>query len=274
MGCEDMDADVLEIVRQVEAHVRARPDAGTPDSQAFDRQPAGDQAALPSGAAPADLARFIDHTLLKADATSPDVQRLCDEARRFGFASVCVNGANVRLCRDRLAGSPVKTVTVVGFPLGAMSSAAKAFEARDAVANGAAEVDMVMNVGALKAGDLDAVFDDIRGVVLASAPCPVKVILETGFLSRDQKIVACTLSRLAGAAFVKTSTGFGPGGATVQDIALMRQVVGGGVGVKASGGVRTTEDARTMIAAGANRLGASASIAIVTGQAAAAAKGY
>ncbi len=225
---------------------------------------------------PADLARFIDHTLLKADATRDDLRRLCDEARAHGFASVCVNGSNVPFCKDLLKGTRVMTVAVVGFPLGAMSADAKAFEAREAVRQGADEIDTVLNIGALKSGDRDAVLDDIRKVVDAAAPRPVKVILETGFLTRDEKILACTLCRTAGARFVKTSTGFGPGGATVDDVALMCGVVGDALGVKASGGVRTTADARAMIAAGATRLGTSASVAIVTGaaQQAGLAKGY
>jgi deoxyribose-phosphate aldolase len=212
-----------------------------------------------------DLAARIDHTLLRADATPDDLKRLCDEARTWGFASVCVNGANVRTCRDLLAGSKVMTVAVVGFPLGAMRSDAKAFEARKAVEDGADEIDMVLPLGALKSGDHAAVLDDIRQVVEAARPHRVKVILETGCLDRAQKVAACQLARQAGAHFVKTSTGFGPGGATVEDIALMREAVGGALEVKASGGIRTTADALAMIAAGASRIGASASVAIVTG---------
>jgi deoxyribose-phosphate aldolase len=219
----------------------------------------------PEASRASDLAAFLDHTLLKADATRADLQKLCDEARAHGFASVCVNGANVPVCKGILEGSGVMTVAVVGFPLGAMSTAAKAFEARDAVLRGADEIDMVLNIGAMKSGDLDTVLADIREVVRAAAPSRVKVILETGFLTRDEKIAACTLCRTAGAHFVKTSTGFGPGGATVEDVALMRSVVGDALGVKASGGVRTADDARAMIAAGATRLGTSASVAIISG---------
>lgn len=226
------------------------------------------------GAVRPDLASFIDHTLLKADATREDLKKLCEEAKQYGFASVCVNSANVRYCKSLLQGTKVMTVAVVGFPLGAMSAEAKAFETREAVRNGADEIDMVINIGALKSHEYDAVLEDIRKVVQAASPHRVKVILETGGLNRNEKIIACTLSRLAGAHFVKTSTGFGPGGATAEDVALMRDIVGDALEVKASGGVRTTEDALAMIAAGATRLGASASVAIVTGKSKAGAKGY
>jgi deoxyribose-phosphate aldolase len=227
------------------------------------------------GAVRPDLAAFIDHTLLKADATRDDLKTLCDEAKQYGFASVCVNSANVRYCKSLLQGTKVMTVAVVGFPLGAMSPEAKAFETKEAVRNGADEIDMVINIGALKSHDYDAVLDDIRKVVAAAAPHRVKVILETGGLARNEKIIGCTLSRLGGAHFVKTSTGFGPGGATAEDVALMRDVVGDALEVKASGGVRTQEDALAMIAAGATRIGASASVAIVLGKAKdKAAKGY
>jgi deoxyribose-phosphate aldolase len=213
----------------------------------------------------ADLAPFIDHTLLKADATREELKKLCDEAKRYGFATVCVNAANVRFCAAQLDGSTVKPIAVVGFPLGAGTPSAKAFETREAVRNGAQEIDMVINLGALKSGEYAIVLDDIQAVVTAAAPKPVKVILETGALDHDQKVVGCALSKVAGAAFVKTSTGFGPGGATAEDVALMRRIVGPGMGVKASGGVRTTEDARAMVEAGATRIGASASVGIVSG---------
>lgn len=212
-----------------------------------------------------DLAPYIDHTLLKPDATREDLRRLCEEARAYGFASVCVNSANVRFCRSLLEGSPVMVVAVIGFPLGASSPEAKAFEAREAVRNGAQELDMVINIGALKSKDYALVLEDIRRVVSAAAPHKVKVIIETGMLTHTEKVVACALAKVGGAAFVKTSTGFGPGGATAEDVALMREVVGEGVEVKASGGIRTSEDADKMIRAGATRIGASASVAIVTG---------
>lgn len=223
--------------------------------------------------APADIAQMIDHTLLKADATSEEVRRLCDEARRHHFASVCVNTSFVPLARRLLSGSGVMVCAVVGFPLGAMVSSAKAFEAREAVRAGAEEIDMVINQGALKSRDYALVEEDIRKVVEAARPARVKVILETGALSYEEKIIAITLAKTAGAHFVKTSTGFGPGGATVEDIALMRRLVGREMGVKASGGVRTCEDAEKMRAAGASRIGASASVSIVSGCQAAETKG-
>jgi deoxyribose-phosphate aldolase len=221
--------------------------------------------ALGTGQAPDDIAAMIDHTLLKADATSEDVRKLCAEASKHHFASVCVNTSFVPLCKRLLAGSGVMVCAVVGFPLGAMAPNAKAFEAREAVRSGADEIDMVINQGALKSRDYALVQEDIRKVVEAARPARVKVILETGALTQEEKIIATTLSKVAGAHFVKTSTGFGPGGATVEDIALMRRLVGSELGVKASGGVRTCEDAQKMKAAGANRIGASASVAIVAG---------
>jgi deoxyribose-phosphate aldolase len=229
---------------------------------------------------PADLAKLIDHTLLKPEATRDEVVKLCEEARAHRFASVCVNTTWVPLCKALLAGTDVMVCAVVGFPLGAMTPSAKAYEAREAMRQGAREIDMVINIGALKSRDYETVFEDICKVVKACAPARVKVILETSALDTEQKIIGCTLSKLAGAAFVKTSTGFGKGGATVEDVALMRRVVGPELGVKASGGVRTAEDVIKMAQAGANRIGASASVAIVTGggaadaSAGAKAKGY
>lgn len=221
-----------------------------------------------------EMARMIDHTLLKPDATSDDVKKLCEEARKYCFASVCVNSTNVGKARAFLEGAGVMVCAVVGFPLGAMTPTAKAFEAKEAVRAGADEIDMVINLGALKSRDYALVEEDIRKVVQAARPARVKVILETGMLTAEEKIIGCTLSKIAGAHFVKTSTGFGPGGATVEDIALMRRIVGAELGVKASGGVRTHEDAEKMRAAGANRIGASASIAIVGGADAKPTKGY
>ncbi len=217
------------------------------------------------GAVRADLAHFIDHTLLKANVTRDELKKLCEEARQYKFASVCVNAANVSYCARELRGSGVPVVAVVGFPLGATTPAAKAFETKEALRDGAEEIDMVLNIGALKSKDYALVQADISAVVQAAGAHKVKVILETGELNRDEKIIACVLSKIAGAAFVKTSTGFGPGGATAEDVALMKEVVGEGVEVKASGGVRTTEDADRMIQAGATRIGASASVAIVRG---------
>jgi deoxyribose-phosphate aldolase len=214
-----------------------------------------------------DLGKLIDHTLLKPDATETDVRKLCEEARKFVFASVCINPSWVGLCARLLEGSPVKVCTVIGFPLGATTPTAKSIETRDAIANGANEIDMVINVGALKSGDDALVRRDIESVVQAARGCAiVKVILETALLTREEKIKACLLAKQAGADFVKTSTGFSSGGATVEDIALMRETVGPGMGVKASGGIRDTATAAAMVAAGATRIGASASVAIVTGQ--------
>jgi deoxyribose-phosphate aldolase len=232
-------------------------------------------AALGVGAVPADLAKLIDHTLLKPEATREEVVKLCSEAKQHRFASVCVNTTWVPLCKALLGGTDVMVCAVVGFPLGAMAPTAKAYEAREAMRQGAREIDMVINIGALKSRDYETVFEDICRVVKAAAPAGVKVILETSALGPEEKIIGCTLAKLAGAAFVKTSTGFGKGGATVEDVALMRRIVGADVGVKASGGVRTAVDAVKMAQAGANRLGASASVAIVTGAGAdAKAKGY
>jgi deoxyribose-phosphate aldolase len=223
--------------------------------------------AAPGGVKPSEgLASYIDHTLLKPDATQTELQKVCEEARKWHFATVCVNSANIAFVARELEGSVTKPIAVVGFPLGASVGTAKAFEARQAVRSGAREIDMVINIGALKSRDYETVLEDICRVVEASKPWPVKVILETGSLNEEQKIIGCALSKAGGAAFVKTSTGFGPGGATVEDIALMRRVVGDEMGVKASGGVRTREDAEAMIKAGANRIGASASVAIVTGK--------
>ena len=219
-----------------------------------------------TGQVPSDLAGMIDHTLLKPEVTRDDIRKLCDEAKRFHFASVCVNSTWVPMCKALLGGSGVMVCAVVGFPLGAMTPTAKAYEAREAVRAGASEIDMVMNIGAMKSRDYETVFEDICRVVKAAGTAKVKVILETGGLTTEEKIVGCSLSKLAGAAFVKTSTGFGPGGATVEDVALMRRIVGAEMGVKASGGVRTREDVEKMAAAGANRIGASASVAIVTGE--------
>ncbi|MCH8170817.1 MAG: deoxyribose-phosphate aldolase [Bacteroidetes bacterium] len=214
------------------------------------------------------IARKIDHTLLKPDATVDDITALCDEAKKYQFASVCVNPGNVSLCSDLLKGSNVKVCTVIGFPLGATTTEAKRFEAEQAIKNGAEEIDMVINVGQLKQGNYDYVFNDVNQVVLAAKKnnniC--KVILETALLTDEEKIKACIICKHAGADFVKTSTGFSKGGATVGDIALMKYVVGSSVGVKASGGIRSREDANAMIASGADRIGASASVKIVLGQ--------
>lgn len=210
------------------------------------------------------VARLIDHTLLKPDATEEQIRQLCREAADYCFASVCVNPTWVELCAKLLRRSGVKVCTVIGFPLGATTSGTKAYETRDAVGKGAAEADMVINVGALKSGRYRRVREDIQSVVRASRPnVVVKVILETCLLTDEEKVKACELSKEAGADFVKTSTGFSTGGATVEDVALMRKTVGAEMGVKASGGVRDLETARQMVRAGATRIGASASIKIV-----------
>jgi deoxyribose-phosphate aldolase len=235
---------------------------------------AGRVAATVGAPVAAELARYIDHTLLKPDATEDQFRKLCAEARQHSFASVCVNPSWVALCAGLLKGSPVKVCTVIGFPLGATTPTTKGIETRDAIANGAGEIDMVINVGALKSGNDALVKEDIEAVVAAAkGHAIVKVILETALLTREEKIKACLLSKMAGADFVKTSTGFVPGGATVEDIALMRETVGPDMGVKASGGIRDTKTAADMVAAGATRLGASASVAIISGQAASG-KGY
>ena len=215
-----------------------------------------------------DLARMIDHTLLRPDATQKEIEKLCAEAKQYRFASVCINPSNVKLCAELLRDTDVKVCTVIGFPLGATSSAAKAFETDRAIKDGAREVDMVINVGMLKSGEYKYVEEDILSVVSAAHSFGVltKVIIETGLLTDEEKVKACMLAKHAGADFVKTSTGFVKGGATVGDIALMRKVVGPELGVKASGGVRSQEDALALIASGADRIGASASVKIVTGE--------
>jgi deoxyribose-phosphate aldolase len=234
-----------------------------------------------TGGAPGDVASMIDHTLLKPDATRRDIEGLCREAAEYRFATVCVNPTWVALCRSLLQSAGVKVCSVVGFPLGATTPDTKHYETRRAIFDGAREIDMVVNVGALKSGDLRMVERDIEAV---TAPCREagalsKVIIEAALLTDDEKITACTIAKAAGADYVKTSTGFGPGGATAADVALMRRVVGADMGVKAAGGVRDLESVKAMIAAGATRVGASAGVRIVQesqGQlpAAAAARGY
>lgn len=214
------------------------------------------------------IARMIDHTLLKPDATIEEIDKLCYEAKTYSFASVCINPGFVKHCSNILKGSNVKVCTVIGFPLGATTTETKRFEAEQALANGAEEIDMVINIGMLKSKNYDYVFNDINQVVLVAkknnAVC--KVIIETALLDDREKIIACILSKNAKADFVKTSTGFSKGGATVGDVALMKYVVGSAVGVKASGGIRSRKDAEDMIESGADRIGASASVKIVTGE--------
>ncbi len=213
------------------------------------------------------LGKLIDHTLLKPDATPEQIAQLCFEARKYGFASVCINPAWVKLCAQLLSGSPVKVCTVIGFPLGATAPEVKVFECQNALEHGATEIDMVINIGALKARDLELVARDVQGVVAAAHArgAIVKVIIEAVMLTDEEKTIACLLSKEAGADFVKTSTGFAGGGATVHDVALMRRVVGPEMGVKAAGGVRTYADAESMIKAGATRIGASAGVKILQG---------
>ena len=216
-----------------------------------------------------DLARLIDHTLLRPDATRTQIEKLCQEAFEYRFASVCINPTWVQLAASLLRGTPVRVCTVIGFPLGAATTDIKAEEAADAIYRGARELDMVLNVGALKSGEDLLVLSDMQAVVRKARDIAlVKVILETALLTDDEKIRACRLAQQAGADLVKTSTGFGPGGATEADVALMRRTVGPDLGVKAAGGIRDRETALAMIRAGATRIGASASVAIVTGPAA------
>ncbi|MBN9647220.1 MAG: deoxyribose-phosphate aldolase [Terrisporobacter othiniensis] len=214
-----------------------------------------------------NIANMIDHTVLKAFSSKEDVIKVCKEAKEHGFFSVCINPTHIELAKQELEGSNVKVCTVIGFPLGANTSEVKAFETKDSIAKGAHEVDMVINIGALKDKNYDLVYKDIKAVVdAANKEALVKVIIETCYLTDEEKKIACELSVKAGADYVKTSTGFGTGGSTPEDIKLMRDVVGPNVGVKASGGVRTTEDAIKVIDAGASRIGASASISIATGE--------
>ena len=209
------------------------------------------------------LNKTIDHTILNADATKEAVIKVIDEAKKYEFASVCLEPCWVSLAAERLKDSPVKVCTVIGFPLGANTKTVKAFEAKDAVDNGADEVDMVLNIGALKSGDEAMVLEDMKAVREAAKDAVVKVILETCLLTDDEKKKACALAKEAGLDFVKTSTGFSTAGATVEDVKLMREAVGDSMGVKASGGIRDTKTAEAMIAAGASRIGASKSIAII-----------
>lgn len=235
--------------------------AGVPDVT-------GAGATAPAVTAPGEIASFIDHTLLKPEASEAEILKVCSEAVEYGFKSVCVNPVWVKTVTTALRGSGVLTCSVAGFPLGATPTDVKTFEARGAVLDGADEVDMVINIAAARANDKGALVDDIRSVAEAvhASDAILKVIIETALLSESQKVLACEAAVEAGADFVKTSTGFNGGGATVDDVALMRRTVGPDVGVKASGGVRSLADAQAMIAAGATRIGASSGIAIVTGE--------
>lgn len=238
-------------------------------ARAWSRETISPEGARTSASA-ASLAGLIDHTALKADTTDEQILLLCEDARRFGFASVCVNPSYVPTAARALNGTDVAVCSVIGFPLGASTSAAKAFETRDVIQDGATEVDMVINIGRMKSARYEDVESDIRAVVEAardserSGRVLVKVILETALLTDEEKVIACILAGNSGADFVKTSTGFSTGGATVADVALMRRVVGNSMGVKASGGIRSRQDAELMIRNGASRLGASASVAVVS----------
>jgi deoxyribose-phosphate aldolase len=216
---------------------------------------------------PAQLAKTIDHTLLKPEATPPQVEKLCAEAKQYHFAAVCVNASNVAQCAELLKGTDVKVCSVVGFPLGATLASVKAFEAEQSIAAGATEIDMVLNIGALKAGNDKLVLEDIKAVVDAAHAHKiiVKVIFETCLLTDEEKVKACNLSKQAGADFVKTSTGFNTAGATLEDVALMRKTVGPDMGVKAAGGVRTRDDVYAMVKAGATRIGTSGGVKIMEG---------
>jgi deoxyribose-phosphate aldolase len=246
----DNDTDLL--IQQVRTKLGLGP---APAAQTF----------TPADSSAAGLARLIDHTILKPEATPEQVTKLCEEARRFSFGAVCLNPTNVRLAASLLKGTPVAICTVAGFPLGATLSEVKAFEAAQVIAAGAREVDMVINIGALKAGDYALVRHDVAAVVQACRERGAlsKVIIETAYLTTEEKIAACLLVQAAGADFVKTSTGFGPAGATIDDVALMRRVVGPRMGVKAAGGIRDLATARAMVQAGATRIGASASVKIM-----------
>lgn len=228
-----------------------------------------DRVASTLGVAPTDgrLAHYIDHTLLKPEASQDEIAQLCFEARKYGFASVCVNPSYVKLCAQLLKDSGIAVCTVVGFPLGATPTAGKVFEAQQAIREGATEIDMVINVGAVKSRDYELVEQDIASVATTchASNAILKVIIEAALLTDEEKVIASQLAKVAGADFVKTSTGFGPGGATVEDVALIRRVVGPDLGIKAAGGIHTAEEARRMIAAGATRIGASASVKIVGG---------
>jgi deoxyribose-phosphate aldolase len=211
-----------------------------------------------------DIARLIDHTMLKPEATYDDIKKLCNEAKQYNFYSVCVNSFFVPFAKEQLKDSSVKIASVVGFPLGAMDSNAKTFEAERAIRSGADEIDMVISIGALKSKDYKSVEEDIRSIVKAVSPHIVKVIIETCLLTDTEKIIASTIAASAGAQYVKTSTGFSKAGAKVEDVKLMREVVGKNIGVKAAGGIHTFEEAVAMVKAGASRIGASRSVSIVT----------
>jgi len=265
----DQDKIIQKIVEEVLLRIKNNPANHTLENQSLyiKANEAAQSSSSIDSILPSDLAKCIDHTLLKPEVSKEQIDTLCDEAIKYHFYSVCVNSSWVEHCVRRLGGTGVKTCAVVGFPLGAMDKSAKSFEARTAVSNGADEIDMVMNVGAMKADDIKTVREDMLAVRRACRQSIVlKVILETCLLTDNEKVLACQIAKDIGADFVKTSTGFNKGGATVPDIMLMRRIVGPKMGVKASGGIRSFEDAVKMLIAGANRLGTSSSVAIVTGQ--------
>lgn len=282
----DFDRLVDLITQEVLAHlarsgVQTSSECSNCPNHCTDACPERVQAAVSAGASrisatlgvkqpAAGVAALIDHTLLKPDATEDQIRQLCWEARDYGFAAVCINPGYVPLAAELLRGTPVAICTVIGFPLGATLTEVKAYEGERTIAQGARELDMVINVGALKSREYAWVEEDIRAVVNTAHPrgAMVKVIIEAALLTNEEKVKACTLAKAARADYVKTSTGFGPGGATVEDVALMRQVVGPSMGVKAAGGIRTYEDAQKMVRAGATRIGASAGVKIVQEEAA------
>ena len=246
--------DINEIIRQVTEEICSKYGAQTQTPAAGD------------GYTPADMAKYIDHTYLKPEASVNEIRKICDEAKKYHCASVCVNPSYIQYVAQQLEGSGVTPCCVIAFPFGTSTPEAKAFEASDAASKGAREIDMVINVGAIKSGDWLLVKRDIEGVVNAvKGRAKVKVIIEACLLTDEEKVKACTVAKLAGAAFVKTSTGYSTGGATVEDVRLMRETVGPEMGVKASGGVRTYDDAIAMLKAGANRLGCSCTMKIVSG---------
>lgn len=246
--------DINEIIRQVTEEICSKYGAQTQTPVASD------------GYTPADMAKYIDHTYLKPEASVNEIRKICDEAKKYHCASVCVNPSYIQYVAQQLEGSGVTPCCVIAFPFGTSTPEAKAFEASDAASKGAREIDMVINVGAIKSGDWLLVKRDIEGVVNAvKGRAKVKVIIEACLLTDEEKVKACTVAKLAGAAFVKTSTGYSTGGATVEDVRLMRETVGPEMGVKASGGVRTYDDAIAMLKAGANRLGCSSTMKIVSG---------
>jgi deoxyribose-phosphate aldolase len=259
----DQEQLIEKIVAEVLAKMGGR--AGSP-AEAPIRAAAASAFSRPA-LSPAEVARYIDHTLLRPESVPAAYDKLCEEALKYGFFSVCVNSSRVAYVSRRLQGSEVKVCSVVGFPHGNMTSRTKAFETREAIAEGASEIDMVINVGMLKEGDLKAFEEDIRAVRRATRSNTVlKVIIETSLLGQGEKVLACEIAKKAGADFVKTSTGFSSAGATVEDIALMRQVVGPDMGVKASGGIKTYKAAIAMIGAGATRIGCGSSVSVVTDQ--------